>query len=205
MDGLIKQIYRAIQTETHLVSTLLVLLGDHGMNDAGNHGGAAPGETSAALTFISPKLSNVMKGAQAPIEARSDFAYYKVVEQSDIVPTLASLLGFPVPLNNLGVFIPEFLNFWTTSKVLQRYQRQLLILTDAERVRVLEHNARQVHTVVKATFGHTNFESSQPKRMNDVDTDSAIGELQSKWAAVEAFDNSSTGTYEQYAQALMDV
>ena len=114
MDSIVKQIYRALQTEDHLESTLLVLCGDHGMNDAGNHGGSAPGETSPALVFMSPKLESISLGAPCPLESPKEaFQYYGVVEQSDVTPTLAGLLGFPIPLNNLGVFIPEFLQLWS--------------------------------------------------------------------------------------------
>lgn len=113
MDGVVKQIYRAIETEQHLHSTLFVLCGDHGMNDVGNHGGSAEGETSSALVFISPKLRTISQGFECPITLpESTFSYYTTVEQSDIAPTLAGLLGFPVPLNNLGVFIPDLLEFW---------------------------------------------------------------------------------------------
>ena len=113
MDDIVQQIYGAIEQERHLESTLLVLCGDHGMNDAGNHGGSAEGETSAALVFISPKIRTIWDGAECPVpNPDSRFGYYKTVEQSDIAPTLAGLLGFPVPLNNLGLFIPELLQFW---------------------------------------------------------------------------------------------
>lgn len=112
MDGIVKQIYEAIEQEPHLQSTLFVLCGDHGMNEGGNHGGSAPGETSPALVFVSPKLREISNGHDCPTESKRDFEYYTMVEQSDIAPTLAGLLGFPVPLNNLGVFIPKFLDFW---------------------------------------------------------------------------------------------
>jgi ethanolaminephosphotransferase len=114
MDGIVKQIYTAISTYPHHESTLFVLCGDHGMNDGGNHGGSAPGETSPALVFLSPKFRKFSKGLSSPIMPRNDFNYYTTVEQSDIAPTLAALLGFPTPLNNLGVFIPQFLPMWTT-------------------------------------------------------------------------------------------
>jgi ethanolaminephosphotransferase len=113
MDGIVRQIYEAIETEESLKSTLLVLCGDHGMNDAGNHGGSASGETSPALVFISPKLQTITSGLQAPAIFNDDFQYYTTVEQSDIAPTLGALLGFPVPQNNLGAFIPSFLPFWS--------------------------------------------------------------------------------------------
>ena len=113
MDTIVKQIYEAMESESHLLSSVLVLCGDHGMNDAGNHGGSAPGETSPALVFISPKFKDVYPGLESPSPPPSDdFQYYKTVEQSDIVPTLAGLLGFPVPLNNLGVAIDEVLEYW---------------------------------------------------------------------------------------------
>lgn len=120
MDGIVETIYDAMLSEAHLDSTLLVLLGDHGMNEAGNHGGSSAGETSPALTFISPKLqihaeNAVVKGRGSPIEAE-EFEYYRTVEQSDITPTLAGLLGVPIPLNSLGVFIPEFLILWDSGK-----------------------------------------------------------------------------------------
>lgn len=117
MDGIVKQIYSAIESEEHLQSTLLVLCGDHGMNDAGNHGASSPGETSPALVFMSPKLKTVQRQASSPLPWKDDFQYYSTVEQSDIAPTLAALLGFPVPKNNLGAFIVDFLPFWQSGMI----------------------------------------------------------------------------------------
>lgn len=118
MDGIVKQIYSSIQSQPHLEATLFVLLGDHGMNDAGNHGGSAPGETSPALVFISPKLKSLKSTFESPMEFQDDFRYYSVIEQSDLAPTLGALLGFPVPKNNLGAFIVDFLPFWPRSRSL---------------------------------------------------------------------------------------
>lgn len=112
MDSIVTQIYTTMELEEHLQSTLFVLCGDHGMNDAGNHGGSSAGETSPALLFISPKFQAKGFRKECPVEASSDFQYYHTVEQSDITPTLAGLLGFPIPLNSLGVFIPELLVMW---------------------------------------------------------------------------------------------
>ena len=116
MDGIVKKIYESIESSDHLQSTLLVLCGDHGMNDAGNHGGSSEGETSPALLFLSPKLKTISSGFDCPvIPTHGRFNYYRTIEQSDIAPTLAGLLGFPVPLNNLGVFISNFLPLWSDS------------------------------------------------------------------------------------------
>ena len=112
MDHITRTIYEKMEAEPHLSSTLFVLCGDHGMNEAGNHGGAAPGETSPALVFMSPKFRELKFDLDCPTTPKGEFGYYDVVEQSDIAPTVAGLLGFPVPLNNLGVFIPKFLHLW---------------------------------------------------------------------------------------------
>ena len=116
MDHIVRTLYSAIENEDHLSNTLFVLCGDHGMNEGGNHGGSSPGETSPALVFMSPKLKKITRHTlkRSPIKPKTEgeFNYYRMVEQSDIAPTLAGLLGFPVPRNNLGVFLEEFLEFW---------------------------------------------------------------------------------------------
>lgn len=89
------------------------------MNDAGNHGASSPGETSPALVFISPKLKALQRNLQAPVPFRDDFSYYTKIEQSDLAPTLGALLGFPVPQNNLGAFISDFLPFWPDSEFIR--------------------------------------------------------------------------------------
>lgn len=126
MDGMVRTIYEAIENEDHLSNTLFVLCGDHGMNDGGNHGGSSPGETSPALVFMSPKLDKVThhmkRHSPASPKTEGEFEYYNMVQQSDIAPTLAGLLGFPVPKNNLGVFLEAFLGLWGERKC--RVQRR---------------------------------------------------------------------------------
>lgn len=112
MDAIVRQIYVAMGDYEHMRSTLLVLCGDHGMNDAGNHGASSPGETSAALVFVSPKFKAISGDTKTPVKFNEDFQYYRTVEQSDLAPTLAALLGFPVPKNSLGSFIVDFLPLW---------------------------------------------------------------------------------------------
>ena len=112
MDSIVAEIYNSMLSEVHLKSTLLVLCGDHGMNEGGNHGGASAGETSPALVLMSPKFKKTSKGRRSPVRPYSDFHYYNKVDQADIAPTISSLLGLPIPRNNLGVFIPEFLSLW---------------------------------------------------------------------------------------------
>ncbi|EEP78317.1 conserved hypothetical protein [Uncinocarpus reesii 1704] len=188
MDSIVKEIYTAMEENDHLSSTVLVLCGDHGMNDAGNHGGASPGETSPALTFIAPKLRRLHQGKECPTVASSDLNYYDVVEQSDIAPTLAGLLGFPVSLNNLGVFIPELLPLWPQNIGVADF------VLDVERLQLLLGNARQILNVVKATFPQFNEQSAVYCGEKDLSTSLSILECQWRKAsqlAVDAKDNAT--------------
>ncbi|KAJ9495706.1 major facilitator superfamily transporter protein [Exophiala xenobiotica] len=137
MDGIVQRIYTAMEETEHLNSCLLVLLGDHGMNEGGNHGASSPGEVSTALTFISPKFKSAFEGQHSPVHDAVDYKYYDVVEQSDIVPTMAALLGFPIPQNNLGVVIARLLELWTAQE---------------DQYDLLYENAEQIHTIAQATF-----------------------------------------------------
>ncbi|KAI8642444.1 alkaline-phosphatase-like protein [Parasitella parasitica] len=109
MDQAIESMYeivaeqdaRRIQEHTNAKGTLIVVCGDHGMNEKGNHGGSSIGETSAGLVFMSPRFESrpfkqnyVQRTLEIP-----------VIDQIDIVPTLATLFSFPIPKNNLGKVI----------------------------------------------------------------------------------------------------
>ncbi|KAI9672432.1 MAG: major facilitator super transporter protein [Trizodia sp. TS-e1964] len=170
MDEIVELIYRALEKESHLKSTLLVLCGDHGMNDAGNHGGSSPGETSPALLFISPLFKKTFNGTRCPVDSKEDFQYFSTVEQSDIVPTLAGLLGFPIPRNNLGVFIPKFLALWNSER-------------DKEHLAWV--NAKQLIEILTETFPHAEF-SDTPLLPTCLVPTTDIGILESLWSNAAA-------------------
>lgn len=112
MDDLVRQIVEAQEVMPHLRSSLMVLCGDHGMTDTGNHGGSSASETSTAMLLISPRLRESFFGEPSPLTVDSSHDYYEIVEQPDIIPTLSVLLGFPIPKNSLGVLIPKVLAMW---------------------------------------------------------------------------------------------
>ncbi|GFQ96243.1 GPI ethanolamine phosphate transferase 3 [Trichonephila clavata] len=86
--------------------TILVVLGDHGMTENGDHGGDSVPEVSTALFFYSKNKLTTNKFIKST----------STVAQVDIVPTLSLLLGLPIPFSNLGkVVTPLFtLNFKDT-------------------------------------------------------------------------------------------
>ncbi|KAJ9571839.1 Type I phosphodiesterase / nucleotide pyrophosphatase [Nakaseomyces glabratus] len=121
MDSIIRKLY----DELDMQSTLLVLMGDHGMNDLGNHGGSSAGETSAGMVFLSDKLAaykpskEQSSAKEFPMKIPSlnageekTFHYLKKIQQIDVVPTISSLFNVAIPKNNVGVIIPEFLQLF---------------------------------------------------------------------------------------------
>lgn len=96
--------------------TLLVLLGDHGMDRRGDHGGDGGLETSSGVWIYSkgPYLSDPRASLPAHLLEVRSFpgmtAEHRGIQQIDLVPSLTLLLGLPIPYNNLGTVIPEL--FW---------------------------------------------------------------------------------------------
>lgn len=85
--------------------TLLVVMGDHGMDTKGDHGGESDDEIEAALWMYSKKG---VFGRSSPAYATPPAtAKVRPVAQIDLVPTLSLLLGMPIPFNNLGKPIEE--------------------------------------------------------------------------------------------------
>lgn len=104
MDEVLRDVVGLLEEDT-----LLVVLGDHGMDSKGNHGGDSELETTAALWMYS-------KGAPIHHQHSESLPRYthpgakvslRHANQIDLVPTLSLLLGLPIPFNNLGTIIPE--------------------------------------------------------------------------------------------------
>ncbi|XP_077593400.1 GPI ethanolamine phosphate transferase 3, catalytic subunit [Stigmatopora nigra] len=95
MDGVIRSVMERMQNDT-----ILLVMGDHGMTDTGDHGGESQKETDAAIFLYSP----VPLFPAAPSQNEPD-----VVPQTDLVPTLALLLDVPIPYSSVGqVLLPLF-------------------------------------------------------------------------------------------------
>lgn len=142
MDSVVKLVYTALERKPHLSNTLFVMLGDHGMTDQGNHGGGSPGEISAAMVFISPKLTSISHGTRSPVPPTRNFEYHSVISQIDFVPTLAGLMGFATPARSLGIFVPEFLDLFDKPK---------------DRLKVLSNNAQQLESLLRSQYDITNI------------------------------------------------
>lgn len=100
MDTVLREIVAMIDKDT-----LLVVMGDHGMDVKGDHGGESDDEVEAALWMYSKKgvFGRGHNGFTGPPATAKE----RPVGQIDLVPTLSLLLGMPIPFNNLGSPIAE--------------------------------------------------------------------------------------------------
>ena len=101
VNRFIQEIIESIDNDT-----LLVVMGDHGMDHTGNHGGDSQDELESTLFFYT-KRQNTWKNQNGNYDIENLAQNYHSVNQIDLVPTLSLLLDIPVPFNNLGWPISE--------------------------------------------------------------------------------------------------
>ncbi|KAI0631433.1 hypothetical protein C8Q77DRAFT_1126725 [Trametes polyzona] len=160
MDDVLRRVVDHLDDDT-----LLVVLGDHGMDRKGDHGGDGDHETSAALWVYSkgPQLLHPKAAIPSHLLTTRIFPGATVatrhIQQIDLAPTLSLMLGLPIPFNNLGTVIPELL--WH-DKAGKDYTRALTL------------NAQQVRRYLQ-----TYRDSASGGEL-----DGAWGELERAWAAV---------------------
>ncbi|TRY93959.1 hypothetical protein DNTS_021114 [Danionella cerebrum] len=96
MDDIIRKIHTSLiaKESEGTQHNLLVVCGDHGMSESGSHGGSSEQEVNTALLLISTAFRR--KSVEVPA----------MVEQVDLLPTLALALGLPVSQNSVGRLIP---------------------------------------------------------------------------------------------------
>ena len=82
--------------------TVIMVFGDHGMTDDGNHGGASQAELRSVLFAYSKK--------GFPLKTRPPKSEYldSNVKQVDLASFSSSILGLALPFQNLGVLHPYF-------------------------------------------------------------------------------------------------
>ncbi|BGP23847.1 major facilitator super transporter protein [Rhodotorula toruloides] len=137
MDQVVERIYHELERRDaeDRQRSLLVLVGDHGMTEGGNHGGSTEAETSAALLIVSPSLHTAV--LPPPTGNTSPYRLHEVVQQIDLVPTLAVLFDLGIPKNSMGKLISS----------------AITALRPAALTAALLANARQLEEVLTASGG----------------------------------------------------
>jgi len=109
--------------------TLVVVMGDHGMTEGGDHGGESREETDSFLWVYHPGAARAMADAAAAaadpaIASTSAVAPATATlpasfSQIDLAPTLASALGVPAPLGTVGGVRRSLLDVATSRRDLE--------------------------------------------------------------------------------------
>lgn len=143
VNAFIEKIMSAIDDDT-----LLVIMGDHGMDHTGNHGGDSKDELESTLFMYTKKpglLSQKHKASEV-YDTKDLGESYRHVNQIDLVPSLALLLGSPIPFNSLGWPIDEISNSQVerdlyamlTLQQLARYQAKSQMAINPEKSAALQ-------------------------------------------------------------------
>uniref|UniRef100_F7B519 GPI ethanolamine phosphate transferase 3, catalytic subunit n=1 Tax=Callithrix jacchus TaxID=9483 RepID=F7B519_CALJA len=142
MDQVIQGLVEHLENDT-----LLVVAGDHGMTTNGDHGGDSELEVSAALFLYSPTALFPSIPPEEP----------EVIPQVSLVPTLALLLGLPIPFGNIGEVMTEVFSGGEDSQPLSSALAQASALhLNAQQV------SRFLHTYSAAT------ENLQAKKLHQL-------------------------------------
>ena len=103
MDSIIMRIYNELKK--HDEKSIILVTGDHGMSNAGSHGGSSKEEIDTPLIFI-PTFSNGVSFTK------------KIVKQIDISITLSLLFGTEIPKDSIGKPIPLINKLYNKDEVL---------------------------------------------------------------------------------------
>jgi ethanolaminephosphotransferase len=107
MDNVIKNIYETVSKNGGSEPYLIVITGDHGMTDVGNHGGNTLEETETALIFLSTHKTKTNSFDERRAER---------ILQIDIASTLSSMMGLPLPNKSRGRIILSVLDAFYMEK-----------------------------------------------------------------------------------------
>ncbi|RIB01364.1 hypothetical protein C2G38_1993048 [Gigaspora rosea] len=191
MDDMIQDVIRDIDD-----NTVIFIMGDHGMDSKGDHGGDSDEELESTLFMYSKKwlthdTTNILSRIYQKLDATEShgsksftkkFGTWRSIPQIDLVPTLALLLGIPIPFNNLGSVIPEvFLSYSEDDDL--NINKQLMNLLDVTRLNVkqvyqyiIEYSLQQPSTelskdaihVLRNMFDHAESKYNLLKNSSDL-------------------------------------
>ncbi|WBW74059.1 CP2 mannose-ethanolamine phosphotransferase GPI anchor biosynthesis protein Gpi7 [Schizosaccharomyces osmophilus] len=150
LDQIVASLYRYLEEYDRLTNShsMIFLVGDHGMNELGNHGGSSVGETTAALSMLFPSLDVFQKNSLHEPPPENPYQLMTMVEQVDIVPTLCLLSGIPIPKSSVGRIVSPAIQLWE-SKV----EAKNALLSNLYQLLSLKHSFEKTFKLV-AEYQH---------------------------------------------------
>ena len=110
MDSIIKLIFKELSKNDDRY--LIVITGDHGMTDQGNHGGSTSQEFETGLIFIDTKMNDYDTRLAKPEKTS--------IKQIDIAVTLSLLLGLEIPKMSNGKLITSLIDWLSIDSDLKK-------------------------------------------------------------------------------------
>ncbi|XP_062297378.1 GPI ethanolamine phosphate transferase 1 [Scomber scombrus] len=115
--------------------TAYVFTSDHGMTDWGSHGAGHPSETLTPLVVWGAGVHNAQRVTEPQLYKDDYLQDWKLehlqrvdVNQADIAPLMASLIGVPIPVNSVGVLPLLYLNNSKQFKAESMYSNAIQVL-----------------------------------------------------------------------------
>ena len=127
VESLIKEYYQDDK------KTAFVLASDHGMSNRGSHGDGDPQNTETPIVVWGAGINRPDKQNPTGHDAQSkswklDKVQRNDINQADVAPLMASLIGVPFPMNSVGTLPLAFLSNTEEYKAKAIYQNALGIL-----------------------------------------------------------------------------
>ncbi|KAG1682563.1 GPI ethanolamine phosphate transferase 2 [Nymphon striatum] len=100
MDNVIKYIHEQLVEKDSIENkkSALLVCGDHGMSNAGSHGGSTELEINVPFLVLPAAAFDKTNGKDVS-------KHPEKILQIDIAPTISAFMGIPIPKNNLGKII----------------------------------------------------------------------------------------------------
>jgi len=180
----IENIIDAMRSDERFENSLLLVFGDHGMTDNGDHGGGTAEEVESFLLAYHPWAKHDV----------SCTAEDEILPQIDFAPTLATLLGVPIPHGNLGRVNQQILSLGHAKDVDRVH---------AEYLYALHENSEQIWNYI-STYGdgkHGPFSSGDMLHLGELMKISRANRLlDSDEFVVEFMDDTAATARAKWAQ-----
>ena len=186
MDTVLREVVELMDDDT-----LLVVIGDHGMDTKGDHGGDGILETSSATWIYSKShpfydlpLDRIPRALVPNTTFPGASTSWRSVQQIDLVPSMALLLGLPIPFNNLGTVIPElFMKKENTLQTALRFNAlQIKGYLDAYRSSASGGELDGFWNIIQTSYERTSMDKNTVMDTNHSFTRSALEICRTLWA-----------------------
>ncbi|XP_069682129.1 GPI ethanolamine phosphate transferase 1 isoform X2 [Periplaneta americana] len=201
VEELIEEFYQ------HDKQTAYIFTADHGMTDWGSHGAGDKSETETPLIawgagVSGPRPSRV-DDPPSPFSWSVEHVARYDVNQADIAPLMASLIGVPVPVNSVGVLPQDYFN-------VSEHQLAELVFTNARQMAAQYKKKQELIKAGTLSWLYKEFpglsESKEDQLLNEIKFHITVGRYNESIAlSRELIELSLLGLdyYQNYYQSLL--